>query len=89
MVVDPQTWTTLLGTAGFALAVLGYLRAVRGDLKNEIAHLETRLDGKIDGGFSRMDSRLATVESRLSTLEQRTFDLASRLPQPAASPPSD
>jgi hypothetical protein len=72
IVVEQQTWATLLGVGGFALAVLGYLRAIRTDLKSDIARLETRTES----GFAR-------VESRLSTLEQRTFDLASRLPQPS------
>ena len=74
--MDQQTWTTLLGMAGFTLALFGYLRSMKAEISDEIG----RLGKRMDDGFTRVDSRL-------TMLEQRTFELASRLPAPPLQPP--
>ena len=77
--MDTQTLTTLIGMvigmAGFALALFGYLATMKRDLKTEMATMGSRLDARIDELRTDLRAGFASVDQRLAVLEQRTYDL--------------
>jgi len=79
--MDLESTITLVGFAGFAVALLGYLAAMKRDLRAEIAALgtglterfDTRLDAsnalsgaRVDGLESSMTARFESFESRMN-----------------------
>jgi len=100
--LEQQTWVSLLGMAGFALALAGYLRNVlrdlstdlraeisgcRSELKDEIATTRVELKDEITITRTELKADIARLDGRLTTIEQRTYDLSTRLPPaPAQSP---
>lgn len=81
--VEQQTWMTLLGMAGFTLALFTYLGAMKRDLRAEIS--DCRSDLKADIADVKAD--IGRLDGRLTTIEQRTYDLSTRLP-PAPTRPT-
>ena len=73
--MDTQTLTTLLGMAGFVVALLGYLAMMKRDLKADTAALENRLGSRITEVRDDVRSGFTAVDQRLTVLEQRTYDL--------------
>lgn len=84
--MDLESTITLVGFAAFAVALLGYLAAMKRDLRGEIASLGTglaeRFDAKLDASMSltasrfdalesRMDTRFEAVDARFEALESR------------------
>lgn len=83
--VEQQTWMTLLGVAGFSLALLGYLANMKRELKSEIGGVRTELKAEIT--YTRVDLKadIGRLDARLVTLENRTYDISTRLPPASAS----
>lgn len=71
--MDLESTITLVGFAGFAVALFGYLGAMKRDLRAELAVWGAQLDAKIDAGESRAQTRFDTVDARFESLESR-FD---------------
>ncbi|SKB07287.1 hypothetical protein SAMN06295964_1639 [Aeromicrobium choanae] len=73
--MDLESTITLVGFAAFAVALLGYLAAMKRDLRSEIAALGTglaeRFDTKLDASMSLTASRFEAVDARFGTLESR------------------
>ena len=96
--MEQQTWVSLLGMAGFTLALAGYLHTVvrdlRSELKAEISGCRSELKGEIGSLRSELKADIADVRSdiarldgRLTTIEQLTYDLSTRLPPAPAQQP--
>ena len=97
--VEQQTWMTLLGVAGFSLALLGYLATMKRELKAEIGGVRTELKADIADTRAELKSEIThtrvdlkadigRLDARLVTLENRTYDISARLPPaPAGSSP--
>lgn len=95
--MEQQTWATLAGFAGFGLAMITYLTAMKRDLKTEISgfrtelktdisDLRTELKTDIADTRAELKADIARVEVRLISLENRTYDISTRLPAaPSAS----
>ena len=86
--MDQQTWTTLLGMAGFTLALFGYLRTMktdlRGDLETGLARLESRMDSKfdaVDTRFEAVDKRFDAVDKRFDAVDKRFEGVDKRFDQ--------
>lgn len=80
--MNTQTLTTLLGMAGFVMALLGYLATMKRDLKADTAALkadtaalEHRLGSRVTEVRDDVRSGFTAVDRRLAVLEQRTYDL--------------
>jgi septal ring factor EnvC (AmiA/AmiB activator) len=95
--VEQQTWVTLLGVAGFTLALAGYLHTVKRDLRTElkgdIAGLRTELKAEIADCRADLKADIADVKAdigrldgQLTTIEQRPSPLSTRLPPAPARP---
>lgn len=96
IVVEQQTWVTLLGFAGFGLALMGYLTSMRRELKTEIRDsradtVDSRAEARADN--VRLETQIANthadlkidigrLDGRLVALESRMYDIALRLPAP-------
>lgn len=70
--MDRETWVAMLGFAGFALALFGYLAAMKRDLRAEIgdgraetASLRTELKSDIAGLRTELKSDLADLRKDL------------------------
>lgn len=96
IVLEQQSWVTLLGFAGFAVALFGYLatfkrdmrsdmKEMRTELKGDIAGLRTEVKGDIAGLRTELKGDLHRIDDRLTTLENRTYDISTRLPPARAS----
>ena len=100
--MEQQTWVSLLGMAGFTLALATYLHTTlrdlrtelraeisgcRSELKGEMAGMRSELKGDIAELRREMKLEFAKVDGRLTTLEQRTYDLSTRLPPAPAQQP--
>lgn len=60
--MDQQTWTTLVGLAGFSLAMITYLTAMKRDLKAEIG--SSRAELKADIGSLRTELKTEIADTR-------------------------
>lgn len=77
--MDLESTITLVGFAGFAVALFGYLGAMKRDLRAELAAWGAQLDAKIDAGESRSQTRFDTVDARFEGLESRFDSLDTRV----------
>gem|GEM_PF-3721602 len=73
--MDTQTLTTLIGMAGFTLALFGYLATMKRDLKTDMSTQIAATNARIDELRTDMRTGFASVDQRLAVLEQRTYDL--------------
>lgn len=73
--MDTQTLTTLIGMAGFAVALFGYLATMKRDLKTDMSTQIAATNARIDELRTDMRAGFASVDQRLAVLEQRTYDL--------------
>ena len=66
---------------GAALAglILTSSRGIRQDMRQDMARLESRLDGKIAGLESRLDGKIAGLESQIGELRERMAHLEGLL----------
>lgn len=62
--MDLQSTITLVGFAGFAVSLFGYLGAMKRDIRSEIRDLEVRVSERFDAMESRTDARFDAMESR-------------------------
>ncbi len=72
--VEQQTWMTLLGVAGFALALFGYLAAMKRELRADIGGLRAELKGdnaelrtELKGDIAELRTELKSDISQLRT----------------------
>lgn len=65
--MDQQTWTTLAGFAGFGLAMLTFLTAMKRDLKADISGVRTELKADMAGLKSELKSEIASTRTELKT----------------------
>ncbi|WP_456697883.1 hypothetical protein [Aeromicrobium sp. P5_D10] len=80
--MDQQTWTTLVGLAGFSLAMITYLTAMKRDLKAEIG--SSRAELKADIGSSRAELK-ADIGSLRTELKTEIADTRTELKADIAS----
>ena len=68
-------------TVGVALAglILTSIRGLRQDMRQDIARLESRLNGRISALESQFDSRISALESQISELRERMAHEVSEL----------
>ena len=66
---------------GVALAgvILTATRGLRQDIRQDMARLESRLDGRISALESRLDERINGLESRFDAMEKQFGELRERM----------
>ncbi|GAA3529747.1 hypothetical protein GCM10022234_28730 [Aeromicrobium panaciterrae] len=67
VVLEQQTWVSLVGFAGFGLALMGYLAAMRRELRAEISGVRTDLKTEIDGVRTDLKTEINGVRTDLKT----------------------
>jgi hypothetical protein len=71
IVVEQDTWVTLLGFAGFAVALFGYLGAIRRDLRFEIGACRSELKAEIGAFRSELKAEIRQVSDELRGTDGR------------------